>query len=288
MKPLRLPFAFVLFAVPSAIITFLLFTGIERLEGMGAGPFLIFNLTFVLPLGLLFVAPLVAYRIEKRPWAWAAFADRMRLEKMGASGWVWAVALAVFMFQPLGTPRLYMAFTLAVIAVGLDRGIGRVALPSLVGLLIFFGIVWALPNLVSTLSGVVFYNTPLGLTRLFQNITPTSFMGIELSGQWWLIVYYLAVVMFLNIVGEELWWRGYILPRQELAHGRWAWVIHGTLWTLFHIFQTPNLAAVAVRLPGMLALAYVCQRNRSTWPGIVGHFVGNSPFLILISNGVVN
>jgi len=28
---------------------------------------------------------------------------------------------------------------------------------------------------------------------------------------------------------RELWWRGYILPRQELAFGRWTWIIHGLL-----------------------------------------------------------
>jgi membrane protease YdiL (CAAX protease family) len=38
-----------------------------------------------------------------------------------------------------------------------------------------------------------------------------------------------VVVLFFNIVGEELWWRGYIQPRQELAHGKLAWLVNGTL-----------------------------------------------------------
>jgi membrane protease YdiL (CAAX protease family) len=62
---------------------------------------------------------------------------------------------------------------------------------------------------------------------------PTEFLGIALRGNWGMALVYLAILV-LNIVGEEFWWRGYVLPRQELAHGRWAWLVHGILWTLFH------------------------------------------------------
>ena len=47
----------------------------------------------------------------------------------------------------------------------------------------------------------------------------------------------MAFVLFMNIIGEELWWRGYILPRQEKQHGRYAWAIHGVLWAFFHAFK---------------------------------------------------
>jgi len=47
----------------------------------------------------------------------------------------------------------------------------------------------------------------------------------------------MAFVLFMNIVGEEFWWRGYILPRQELQHERFTWVVHGILWAFFHAFK---------------------------------------------------
>ena len=31
--------------------------------------------------------------------------------------------------------------------------------------------------------------------------------------------------LVLQVVGEELWWRDCILPRQELRHGRRAWLV---------------------------------------------------------------
>jgi membrane protease YdiL (CAAX protease family) len=31
---------------------------------------------------------------------------------------------------------------------------------------------------------------------------------------------YLLILLLVNILSEELWWRGYVLPRQELEHGK--------------------------------------------------------------------
>jgi hypothetical protein len=62
------------------------------------------------------------------------------------------------------------------------------------------------------------------------------------------------------IFGEELWWRGYIVPRQEQARGRWTWAIHGMLWFLWQ--------ALAL-LPICLAVPYVAQRRQNTGTIIV-------------------
>jgi membrane protease YdiL (CAAX protease family) len=45
-------------------------------------------------------------------------------------------------------------------------------------------------------------------------------LGEGVQGRWEIVVLFLLVLAF-NVVGEELWWRGIILPRQELTHGRW-------------------------------------------------------------------
>ena len=71
------------------------------------------------------------------------------------------------------------------------------------------------------------------------------------------LIYY-----FFNIMGEELWWRGYIFPRQELAHGQRTWLVHGLLWTAFHLFSPYNALMV---LPGALWVSWIVQRRRNTW-----------------------
>lgn len=98
---------------------------------------------------------------------------------------------------------------------------------------------------------------------------------------------YLSAAAFwlINVVGEELWWRGYILPRQELAHGKQAWLIHGLLWTAFHAFFPWNLLSI---LPIALALSYVAQARQSTWPGIIVHAIANAVGTLSTVAGLVD
>jgi membrane protease YdiL (CAAX protease family) len=91
------------------------------------------------------------------------------------------------------------------------------------------------------------------------------------NGKWLIFLGMLAQVFF-NVIGEEAWWRGYILPRQELTYGKYAWLIHGMMWTLFHVYQWWDLVAL---LPICLSIAYVSQRSKSIWPALVMHFAFN-------------
>ena len=103
--------------------------------------------------------------------------------------------------------------------------------------------------------------------------------GIAGRGNWTL-VWVSFVTLFFNIFGEELWWRGYILPRQELVHGGSTWIIHGALWTIFHAFKYWEIAAI---LLASLALSFVALKRKNTWPGIVTHLTinGLGPICIL-------
>jgi membrane protease YdiL (CAAX protease family) len=88
-----------------------------------------------------------------------------------------------------------------------------------------------------------------------------------------LILLGMLTQVFFNVVGEEAWWRGYILPRQELTYGKYTWLVHGSLWTLFHLYQWWDLAAL---LPICLSIAYISQRSKSIWPALAMHFAFNS------------
>jgi membrane protease YdiL (CAAX protease family) len=91
-------------------------------------------------------------------------------------------------------------------------------------------------------------------------------------------------ILILNISGEELWWRGYILPRQEVRHGKLAWIIHGIFWTLFHIPFWWNLIAL---LPSTLSLSYMASKLKNSTPGIIAHFIMNGLGLVMIILGVL-
>jgi membrane protease YdiL (CAAX protease family) len=120
----------------------------------------------------------------------------------------------------------------------------------------------------------------------FSHFGPVDFMGIALHGHWWVVLYYAAILVVLNVGGEELWWRGYVLPRQERYFNRWTWLVHGVCWSLFHLFLQPTAwDTLRMTITGV-ALAFIAQRTRSTWPGVVGHVAGNLPFLLSLVRGV--
>ena len=88
-----------------------------------------------------------------------------------------------------------------------------------------------------------------------------------------------AFVLFMNIMSEELWWRGYILPRQEKQHGRYTWAIHGVLWAFFHAFKW---WAVPFMLITTWIIPLIAQRTRNTTPGIINHLVLNGLGILLM------
>jgi membrane protease YdiL (CAAX protease family) len=54
------------------------------------------------------------------------------------------------------------------------------------------------------------------------------------QGRYWLLLVWLPYLI-LNIMGEELLWRGVMLPRQEASFGTNTWIVHGMGWALFHV-----------------------------------------------------
>jgi membrane protease YdiL (CAAX protease family) len=89
---------------------------------------------------------------------------------------------------------------------------------------------------------------------------------------------YLLILLIPNIVSEELWWRGYILPRQEVQHGRFAWIVNGLLWSLFHLVKW---WAIPFQMLKHWMLPFVVQRTENTTPAILIHFVSNGLGVLL-------
>ncbi len=127
-----------------------------------------------------------------------------------------------------------------------------------------------------------FFPEPKILVRMFAE-DPNYFMEMPLKNNW-LILAGMLGFFACNVLGEEFWWRGYILPRQELVHGKWTWLIHGLLWNAFHLFMPWQQIQL---LPGSLALPFVAQHLRNTWPGIIAHFAGNIPGLVMLVSGIL-
>ena len=112
-----------------------------------------------------------------------------------------------------------------------------------------------------------------------------SFMRMEplTSAHYWILPVWLPFWV-LNIMSEELLWRGVLLPRQEVALGRWAWLANGTGWLLFHL---PFGAAIVLTLwPIALILPYVVQRTKNSWTGVLIHGALNGMGFVAVAFGL--
>jgi membrane protease YdiL (CAAX protease family) len=113
-----------------------------------------------------------------------------------------------------------------------------------------------------------------------------AFMSFEpLShGRYWLLLVWFPY-WILNILGEEFLWRGVMLPRQEIAFGKYAWLIHGFGWGLFHIAFGWQLLVTLI--PLIFIQSFVVQRTKNSWIGVIIHGGLNGPGFIAICFGLI-
>lgn len=136
---------------------------------------------------------------------------------------------------------------------------------GLVGLAIYK----ELQGITSWLLGIWPFGLPMWQYEIFGEGT---FFGIPVEQNSWLIAIFLTIFL-ANVIGEELWWRGYILPMQVKGIGRNAWLANGLLWALFHLFQPWDIVSL---IPIALGISFMSQYRKSAWIGIVAHGVLNS------------
>ncbi len=105
-----------------------------------------------------------------------------------------------------------------------------------------------------------------------------------LSGAWGWYGLILVLFLFNTVLGEELLFRGLLLPRMNGAFGRGDWVANGVLFAGYHL-HVPWVAPWT--LLDMFFLSYPTKRYRSAWIGIVVHSAQSVVFAIIIFTYVV-
>jgi membrane protease YdiL (CAAX protease family) len=89
-----------------------------------------------------------------------------------------------------------------------------------------------------------------------------------LSGNWGWFAIILTLGIFNTVLGEELLFRGLLLPRMRGVFGRWDWVANGFLFAVYHL-HVPWVIPQA--LLDAFILAYPSRRYRSALIGIAVH-----------------
>jgi membrane protease YdiL (CAAX protease family) len=98
-------------------------------------------------------------------------------------------------------------------------------------------------------------------------------------GAWGWFVVIVVLVTFNTVLGEELLFRGYLLPRMSGAFGRGDWAVNGVLFAAYHL-HVPW--AVPGALLDTVILSYPSRRYRSAWIGILVHSTQSVFFLAII------
>ena len=248
IKPMSIWKSLLFFGIPSAYSWITIYGMIPLLIKAGISMYWSFILAITSCTMLMLMAALIAYRLEGNPMTWAALKDRFRLFPIRGKTWLWTLLLIAMI-------PLYVLL--------------RELISKRIALIPTFAPPAFLPLVLDP--------------RVSQSSIPSSFMGIPLLNSWWLIPIQLGT-LFFNIYGEEFWWRGYILPRQELKFGKWTWLVHGVLWASFHSFWWWDVLAI---LPGALVMSFVAQRTRNTTPGIIWHWINNGLTVIVLILGIL-
>lgn len=142
-----------------------------------------------------------------------------------------------------------------------------------IGGLVVIGI-WSylIMMIIATFTGPLDHQPP------FMQFEPLS------AGRYWILAVWFPYWIF-NIMGEEILWRGVILPRQEKSFGKNAWIFQGIGWGLFHIAFGWQLLITLI--PILFVLPYIVQKRKNSWIGVFIHAALNGPSFIAISFGLL-
>ena len=106
----------------------------------------------------------------------------------------------------------------------------------------------------------------------------------QLVGNWGVLVLFVVNALFNTFIGEELLFRGVLLPRMNGLFGKWDWVMNGLVFGLYHLHQPWGLLSDVIA--GILFFALPSRYFRSSWFGVIAHS-GQSIFFTILILGLV-
>ena len=102
----------------------------------------------------------------------------------------------------------------------------------------------------------------------------------QLIGAWWFLGLFVVNAVFNTILGEELLFRGALLPKMNGVFGKWDWVANGVLFGVYHLHQPWGMLRSIIG--GVFLWAFPAKRFRSTWMSIILHSLQSVYFTFLI------
>ncbi|MDD5058293.1 MAG: CPBP family intramembrane metalloprotease [Sideroxydans sp.] len=106
--------------------------------------------------------------------------------------------------------------------------------------------------------------------------------GLPLYHAYWMLPL-MAIVLALNILAEDLYFRAWLLPKMSWM-GKASWIVNGLLFAFYHTFQ---LWLLPILLLASFGFAFVVWHSKSVIPSLALHFVLNFLFGMLGMLGLI-
>jgi membrane protease YdiL (CAAX protease family) len=243
-----------MFIWPAALFMFLIHVVVPLFWTPQPGEFLptwIFLSVAILGNGAELVVALVLLRREGYPLTLRGLRDRARLR--------W----------PKGWKKWLLAVVVIVLAFALGMLIGPVT------------------KTVASMPGFVppEYWPPLTNPNVEITSVEGMFPDVTVAGNWifFIVVFFIYGGIF-NVIGEELYYRSFLLPKMRGVFGRWDWLANGLLFVLKHIYQRWVYISI---LPGALAMAFLGGPLGSVYLSMIFHWAGNYLMGVIMAIPVV-
>lgn len=128
---------------------------------------------------------------------------------------------------------------------------------------------WALLFVVLFALWALVPSIPGPSTRDFPDFVNSDRGEDFFRGAWGWFAVLVVLSVFNTVLGEELLFRGLLLPRMQGVFGRRDWVANGALFALYHLHQPWSIPSTLV--DGIFLIAYPSRRFESAWMGIIVH-----------------
>ena len=99
----------------------------------------------------------------------------------------------------------------------------------------------------------------------------------QFIGAWWLMGVAVVACIFNYLLGEELLFRGILLPKMRGVFGRWDWVANSVLFAIYHLHRPTQMLAFII---GGFAYSLPSRYFRSIWFAIILHGLEGIPVLV--------
>jgi membrane protease YdiL (CAAX protease family) len=106
----------------------------------------------------------------------------------------------------------------------------------------------------------------------------------QMVGAWGFYWLFMVNALFNTVIGEELLFRGLLLPRMARTFGKWDWVGNGLLFGFYHWHQPWVFMGAAIE--GAFLFAFPTRRFKSAWFGVIAHS-GQTVFFAFLLLGLV-